>query len=440
MRKSKRLFTAVFSTCLCFFLTMFLGGFTKAPAIKSMSETDTLLQGLSPAIEGISETGAVPQGLSPDTKATPDPGAMTEPLASPSLTPLPSAVPSQVLTDTPAPSPTPTNTPAPTPTDIPTPSPSPSPSPSPTPAPYASDKAIANVADYVNIRDSASTDGTRIGKLFENGIATVLATEGDWTYISSGNATGYVFSEYLHLGEDALTYGDTLGAYNVSVNVNALNVRSEPTTDGEILSTVNSGTTYPALLSKSYDEWIAVWYDADTVGYVYAEYVTLKCTLKPAMTLAEEAAAARAAKIAKAEVAEVPITYRNPISVSDDDLYLLATLVAMEAESEPYSGKLAVANVVINRMLNGNWGGTISSVIHAPGQFSGANSGRVELFQSKGFNDDCYKAAKEALGGKNNIGDYIFFHATYYVNQHDEWPYFTSWHRIGGHIFFERNW
>ncbi len=53
---------------------------------------------------------------------------------------------------------------------------------------------------------------------------------------------------------------------------------------------------------------------------------------------------------------------------------------------------------------------------------------------------DCYAACREALSGKNNIDDFIFFHADYYVDEHDEWVKFSSWYKIEGHIFFKRSW
>ena len=155
------------------------------------------------------------------------------------------------------------------------------------------------------------------------------------------------------------------------------------------------------------------------------------------MTLAEIAAAERAAKIEKAHVKSIPITYRDPITLTDEDLEVFALVVAAEALWEPYEGKLAVANVIINRLLSGRYGNTVYGVVTAPGQFAGYQ--QIDKFRNRDLTD-CYKACDEALSGKNNIGDYQFFHADYYVDNHDEWPLFTSWHKIAGHVFFKRNW
>ena len=465
MKKSKRMLITVFATCLCFFFSMFIGGFTtkaetdtaKTTSLKKI-ETDTdatatnIRKNILAQNKKTSRTVTLapitksPTGVSitPTVMATLTPTATVTPTAAPTATVAPTAAPTATVAPTAAPTATVAPTVTPTATVAPTAAPTATVAPTATLVPtkplYMTDKAIANVTEYVNIRQSASSSSKQLGKLYQNGIVTILSTEGDWTKVKTGTMTGYIFSDYLHLGADALTYGDSIGAYNIVVTVNTLNVRIAPTTDSELLDTLHKGDTFRAKLADSTKEWIAIQYDKDTVAYVYAEYVALKCTLKEGVTVEEEAAASKAAKIEKAHIKDIPITYRDPIEVSEEAEYLLATIVAMESEWEPYEGKLAVANVVINRLLSGRWGDSIADVVYAKGQFYGANSGRVEQFQSKGFHDDCYKAAKEALSGKNNIGEFLFFHADHYVEDNDEWQYFESWHRIDGHIFFERNW
>lgn len=55
-----------------------------------------------------------------------------------------------------------------------------------------------------------------------------------------------------------------------------------------------------------------------------------------------------------------------------DDTELLARLVWLEARGEPDEGQQAVVAVVLNRLADGSWGGTLSKVIFASGQFSPA--------------------------------------------------------------------
>ena len=403
--------------CVCFFIATLSGGFL----VNADTTTD------SSASVGDFITGTPEQSSSPDEPVTIE--KRTTPSAESTPTPVPTP------TATPRPTPTPTPTPSPTPAPTSTPTPSPTPTATPTPEPYPFTKTIANVTDYVNIREGASTDTPILGRLFKDGIAEVLGTEGEWTHISSGKIDGYIFSEYLHLGDDAKTYADKITAYNAKVHVNTLNVRSGPGTEYDKLGSLKTGDTFPVLLSLSNKEWIAVQYKADTVAYLFAEYVTLICNQKEAMTLKEIAAAERAAKIEKAHVKSVPITYRDPIKISDDDLEVFALVVAAESYWEPYEGKLAVANVIINRLLDDDSCDTIYDVVTKPRQFEGYK--HIDKYRTRDLTD-CYKACKEALSGKNNIGDFLYFHADYYVNQIDEWPLFTSWYQIDGHIFFTR--
>lgn len=414
-----RIISAV-CACVCFFFATLSGGF--------LVNADTAED--APASLDGQLTGTPVQAPSEEPSAD----ASNEPSPS-EFTPAPAV--SEAPTATPKPTPSPTPAATPTPAITPTPTDTPTPTATPTPEPLNFTKAIANVSDFVNIRESASTDAKVVGKLFKNGIAEVLGTEGEWTHISSGNVTGYIFSDYLYLGEKAVSYADKITAYNAKVTANSMNVRSGPGTEHDKLGLVTNGNTFPAILSLSNAEWIAVQYDADTVAYLYAEYVSLTCNQKSAMTLAEIAAAERAAKIEKAHVTSVPVTYRDPITLTDEDLEIFALVVAAEALWEPYEGKLAVANVILNRLLGGRYGDTVYDVVTAPGQFAGYY--QIDNFRNKDLTD-CYKACNDALSGKNNIGDYLFFHADYYVDTHDEWPLFTSWHQIAGHIFFKRTW
>lgn len=105
----------------------------------------------------------------------------------------------------------------------------------------------------------------------------------------------------------------------------------------------------------------------------------------------------------------------------------------MEALGESYEGKLAVANVIVNRLLSGYWGNTIEDVIYAPGQFSGANSGRVEKFKSK-VTESCKKAAVEALAGNNNIGDYMYF----LMKNRANYSSYSKYYVLGSHCFYQR--
>lgn len=55
---------------------------------------------------------------------------------------------------------------------------------------------------------------------------------------------------------------------------------------------------------------------------------------------------------------------------SNDELLCLATAIAFEARGEPLQGKVAVAQVVLNRVKNPDRPNTICGVVKEPKQFS----------------------------------------------------------------------
>ena len=95
----------------------------------------------------------------------------------------------------------------------------------------------------------------------------------------------------------------------------------------------------------------------------------------------------------------------------------MACLVYAEAGNQSYEGKLAVANVVLNRVKSKKYPNTIKDVIYQPGQFTVAKSGslakQLEKYESYSTESQLLtiKAAKAALSGANNIGNRLYFHA-----------------------------
>lgn len=92
----------------------------------------------------------------------------------------------------------------------------------------------------------------------------------------------------------------------------------------------------------------------------------------------------------------------------EGEAYLLAAIIQCEAEGESYEGKIAVGNVVLNRVASTSFPNTITGVIYQKKQFSPVASGRLAYRLEAGVNDECIKAANEVLGGKH-ITDALFF-------------------------------
>ncbi len=80
---------------------------------------------------------------------------------------------------------------------------------------------------------------------------------------------------------------------------------------------------------------------------------------------------------------------------SSNDLNLLAKCVYAEARGEPYTGQVAVAAVVLNRVKSASFPNTIAGVIYQPYAFTAVNDGQINLTP----NQTAYKAAQDALNG-----------------------------------------
>ncbi len=80
---------------------------------------------------------------------------------------------------------------------------------------------------------------------------------------------------------------------------------------------------------------------------------------------------------------------------SSNDLYLLAKCVYAESRGEPYTGQVAVAAVILNRVKSPSFPNTISGVIYQPYAFTAVSDGQINLTP----NSTAYKAAQDALNG-----------------------------------------
>ncbi len=116
--------------------------------------------------------------------------------------------------------------------------------------------------------------------------------------------------------------------------------------------------------------------------------------------------------------------------LSNSDLYLMACCIYGEARGESYTGKVAVGAVILNRLRSSSFPNTISGVIYQKGAFTCVDDGQINL----GTNDECTRAAQDALNGWDPSGG-----ALYYFNPAtatSQW----IWSRpqlvtIGKHIF-----
>ncbi|MFD1459007.1 cell wall hydrolase [Scopulibacillus daqui] len=108
----------------------------------------------------------------------------------------------------------------------------------------------------------------------------------------------------------------------------------------------------------------------------------------------------------------------------------MAKLVHAEAGGEPMSGKIAVVDVVLNRVDSPEFPNNVHDVIYQPGQFTPVQNGRINNTP----NAADYQAVNQALASGNRQTHSLYFYNPTIATNHwlDHLP--TS-QVIGNHVF-----
>lgn len=132
----------------------------------------------------------------------------------------------------------------------------------------------------------------------------------------------------------------------------------------------------------------------------------------------------------KIPINDIKRGYGRRINISEGELELLARAVYSEARGEPYKGQVAIAAVIINRVLHPVFPNTIEGVIFQPWQFTAVHDGQFWLRPDQ----EAYEASKDALAGWDPSGG-----AVYYYNPStatSRWVFYrTVIVKIGNHYF-----
>lgn len=127
----------------------------------------------------------------------------------------------------------------------------------------------------------------------------------------------------------------------------------------------------------------------------------------------------------------------NSSNTYSTDLYWLSRIIHAESESEPYEGKMAVGNVVLNRVNSRDFPNTVKGVIfeyfQGIPQFSPVAEGTIYNTPSQAS----IEAAKNALNGVKPVGS-----STYFFNPDKsagKWIVANKTYvkRIGNHVFYK---
>ncbi len=224
-----------------------------------------------------------------------------------------------------------------------------------------------------------------------------------------------------------------------------LNIRKGPSVKYKIVTSIEKGWVVQVTAKKK------GWYKTSK-GWISSKYLTpvnnktgstalikqkkiLKERAKQAKILAKKKA--ELAKKKKNNVIKVSNNYDPEVysktsnkKFSDYEINLMYKIVNAEAGNEPYSGKLAVASVILNRIDSNMFPDSVAGVVYQKNQFSPVSNGTI----NKKPNQGSIQAVNQVISGSGRTYGILFFYAPSIVHsKYLESRKFVM--RIGGHVF-----
>lgn len=147
-------------------------------------------------------------------------------------------------------------------------------------------------------------------------------------------------------------------------------------------------------------------------------------------------------RIVECKSLKVPDNYdtNDRILINSEDYEMLLRIVEAEAGGEDQTGKLLVANVVLNRVADEDFPDSVTEVVlQSSGgvtQFSPVSTGRIWKTE---ISTDTVEAVERALGGEDLSEGALFFAARKYADSKNmRWfdENLTFLFRYGGHEFY----
>jgi spore germination cell wall hydrolase CwlJ-like protein len=292
-------------------------------------------------------------------------------------------------------------------------------------------KVVSYTLEELIIYSEPDLKSEPVGIMYSGSEADVLERGEEWSKIQSGKVTGYIRNVDVLFDSEAEVIASVIGNKQAKVNADLINVYAEADDSAAVISTLEKGAEIDAYEENGNYTLISC---DNGFGYISNDSFDVSYNLSKAVSMAEieaikEEERAEAARKAAEEAAAQATAAQNAIkqqtttrgayTVSAEELHLLAAIIYWESGWEPSEGQLAVANVVLNRVFSSRFSqNTITSVVYAPGQFSGVSengvpSARFQAVLNKSNEElnlrGCYDSALKALAGENNIGDLLFF-------------------------------
>ena len=275
----------------------------------------------------------------------------------------------------------------------------------------ASGIGVIDAKDMLDIHAEANTASAVIGQVMEDGHVAILAKYNDWVQIQAGEIAGWVPAE--NLVETEISNEEAVAANEQVIAERTGATASEDEFFAEEEVQQDETAALQAEASEAAQNEIEEVQAAEEAERIEAE-AQAQAAEEAARLAAEaqaKAAAEEAARLAaEAQQAALAAQAAQTAAISAEELKLLANIIYCEAGSESYVGKVAVGNVIMNRVKSASQPNTITEVVYAKGQFSPVRNGSLQRALSSDKADAaCYQAAIEALAGAQPVGGKLFF-------------------------------
>ena len=302
----------------------------------------------------------------------------------------------------------------------------------------ASGIGVIDAKDMLDIHAEANRASAVVGQVMDDGHVAILAKYNDWVQIQAGEIAGWVPAE--NLVETEISNEEAVAANEQVIAERTGATASEDEFFAEEEVQQDETAALQAEASKAAQNEIEEVQAAEEAARIEAEAqakeaarleaeVQAKAAAEEAARLEAEAqakAAEEAARLeaeaqakaaeeaaqleAEAQQAALAAQAAQTAAISAEELKLLANIIYCEAGSESYVGKVAVGNVIMNRVKSASQPNTITEVVYAKGQFSPVRNGSLQRALSSDKADAaCYQAAIEALAGAQPVGGKLFF-------------------------------
>lgn len=143
---------------------------------------------------------------------------------------------------------------------------------------------IAKVDNHLNVRETGDENGKLVGKMSKNTACEILSIDGNWANVKSGKVTGYVNTDFLYLGDEAVKKAKEVVSVVATIRGRTVKLREKPSTDAIVLTLVDIDEEFE--VEKVLDGWVQILLDDET-AFVSSDYVEVKEQLGTAVTLTE---------------------------------------------------------------------------------------------------------------------------------------------------------